>query len=225
MTMSNPFSSFNIQDYSQHFAMYNKYAEMMKGINPAAAMNLLSQFGSVPSAPAKKATKSQSSKGKQAKSQSSRPGSSVPSTSKESVSIKPIQQHSSSTSQPKQRSQSASMQKSFSVTSMPKHSPGSTMTSSYSMVDLTKPMSSPFSIPSSTPPHLSPSPNKSPIMLNPSVTPPAAHQIRFVLINLKFSSLSNVWLFSSPTKTLQQKLAERQKALMDANARSGSSGN
>lgn len=201
-----PFGEYVLQDYSQQMAMLNQYSDIIKGISAGRSLSNLPDIS--------KATTSRSNKTKQSKSTttlSSKDSSSSPSLS----SVKQMQQLAAAAAGSGASSASAPLahqqkpNKSYS---------GSSTTTSQMMAQSKIHQSSPspkmnsysplpsFAIPSSTPPTLSsPSLNKSPIMHHNSGS------------NAGTSTASGSGHQISPTKTLQQKLAERQKALMDAN--------
>lgn len=200
-SMMNPFSAFSLQDYTQQMAILNQYTEMMKGV-PTSGGRLLADLAK----PAvTKGPSSSSSRGTGQPSGKSKP--SKPSCSatlpKDSSVVKQMQQllgaqHAASRTAPAahQQQKLKSSASAFGTIAQPKahQSSASPKMTSYSPLP-------PFAMPSSTSPIiLSPSPNRSPNLhstaVPPALTPPG-HQI-------------------SPTKTLQQKLAERQRALADA---------
>lgn len=198
-----PFGEYVLQDYNQQMAILNQYSEMIKGISASRSMTDISK--------STQPATSRSNKTKHSKSLSSKDSASS------ITAVKQMQQlaaagsfsgnsgggggSSATVAAPLAHQQKPTKSYSVSCTTttqkIHQSSPSPKM-NSYSPLP-------PFVIPSSTPPILSsPSPNKSPIMHSGLTVGTAGsgnaggHQI-------------------SPTKTLQQKLAERQKALMDAN--------
>lgn len=200
-SMMNPFNGFSLQDYAQQMALLNQYNEIMKGVTSGgrSLADLAKPLPIAKTASSSRSTTAQpTGKSKQSKSSTI----SSASLAKDSAAVKQMQHLASAVTAASRAAPVAHQQQKtkssalpFTTIAQPKaHQSSASPKMSYSPLP-------PFAIPSSTSPIiLSPSPNQSPNLhssaVPPALTPPGHH--------------------ISPTKTLQQKLAERQKALADA---------